>query len=708
MTKFVGIDLGTTYSAIAHMNDTGKPELIRNFEGDMLTPSVICFSENPPLIGREARQLQSIGDAAVAAYFKRMMGNSSWRFCNGDHQYSPVDLSTLILQKLKNDAEMVLKESVSHAVITVPAYFSDAQRRDTITAGENAGLQVLRIINEPTAAAIEFGIEKLSENDTVLVYDLGGGTFDVTVIKSRKNGLEVLATDGNHELGGKDWDDIIMRYAAEKFKAKFEENPLEDPECLNTLMIQAENLKKSLSTLKSARMTLHCAGASCDIQMSREQFAGLSEHLLQTTIHLCEAVLSAAGLSWQQLTGILCVGGASRMPMVGDRLSSVSGRPILSGIDVDEAVARGAAIQAYNDYQDIDVVPAAAHWPTGKYALPPGAIHDVMSHSLGMIAISEDRQRYVNSVLIPKNRSIPATETRPFQYRTNRQNTTELEVYITQGEGEDPLACQIIGKYCFGGFRENKKDLQRLVEITYAYDRNGVVQVSAVEQPGNHQLTPGIDRTPGELAWLGQRPDERIFNEPLSICIALDLSGSMGGKPLRKAREAARLFIERLNLRNTAVSIVAVAESVEVIQPLTHNSEALNEALDSLEMGMVGYANTAEPFAEIYRMMATLPGMKVAIVLADGMWSFPEVAVREARKCHNANIEVIAVGFGSADHYFLKSIATSDDNAMMTDLKRLAGSFDKIAQVLSGEAELPKSANTKSRLKLPFLNLFQR
>ncbi|MFH1862708.1 MAG: Hsp70 family protein, partial [bacterium] len=240
MRHAVGIDLGTTFSAIAMVNDFGKPELIKNAEGDTLTPSVIYLGAEEPIVGKEAKEMQALGDNLVASFFKRVMGNPNWIFCAGDRQFTPVDLSTLILKKLKSDAEKWLQATIDDAVITVPAYFSDPQRRNTIEAGSRAGFNVLRIINEPTAAAIAYGSRQFTEASQIMIYDLGGGTFDITVASVSPDNIEVIATDGNHELGGKDWDDAILQYIAVKFEEEHGENPLTDSVCCNDMLVQAE------------------------------------------------------------------------------------------------------------------------------------------------------------------------------------------------------------------------------------------------------------------------------------------------------------------------------------------------------------------------------------------------------------------------------------------------------------------------------------
>ena len=306
MDKFIGIDLGTTYSAVAFIDQFGKPVILKNSAGESLTPSVIYFSpDGDILIGNEAKEMQASGEQDIAIFFKRNMGNPDFFLSFHGKSYSATDL----LEKLKKDAETALNATISKAVITVPAYFNDLQRTETIKAAEKAGLQVLRILNEPTSAAIMYGIANTSQK--VLVYDLGGGTFDVTVLSITENSIQVLSTGGDHELGGKDWDDKILGYMSEQFIDEFGEDPLDDIETYGDLAFKSENLKKQLSASMNATFGITYNGNKGKYTLTREDFEELTKSLLYNTTFKANEVLEEAGLTWPELDGVLLVGGST-------------------------------------------------------------------------------------------------------------------------------------------------------------------------------------------------------------------------------------------------------------------------------------------------------------------------------------------------------------------------------------------------------------
>ncbi len=346
MASFVGIDLGTTNSAVAHRNAYGRPEVIANREGQNITPSVVYFGTEPPAVGQEAKEWARLGNDEIASFFKPHMGNPQFQLQFRGKPYSATELSTLVLRRLKEDAESRLGESVDRAVITVPAYFADPQRKATIEAGTAAGFQVMRIINEPTAAALAYGLQKAGIEETVLIYDLGGGTFDVTVARITPDEIVILSTAGDHDLGGKNWDDRIATFLAERFAAETGFDPLDDPTALNEVLVRSEQAKWTLSERASARITLQLGAERRTFELGRPEFEAMTFPLMERTRRLTEEALGEAGLSWPGLDGVLLVGGSTRMPMVRTYVSQMSGKPPRAGVNVDEVVALGAAIQA--------------------------------------------------------------------------------------------------------------------------------------------------------------------------------------------------------------------------------------------------------------------------------------------------------------------------------------------------------------------------
>lgn len=681
MSIAIGIDLGTTFSAVSYIESSGKPVILKNSIGESTTPSVIYFKNNGTIIiGDEAKEMQEFGEQNVASFFKRNMGDSNFGLNFNNKVYSATELSTILLRHLKEEAEKKLGKAIDKAVITVPAYFNDLQREATIEAAKNAGLEVLRIINEPTAAALNYGL-KTDKNQKILVYDLGGGTFDVTILEIKKDAISVIATGGDHELGGKDWDNRLLGYFASQFEEEFGVDPLEDALAFNDLLVKGEEAKKQLSSAQKTQFTLVFGTDKGRYELIRDKFNELTFDLLQKTKSKAEEVLQEAGLRWNDLDGILLVGGSTRMPMVKDWVREISGKEPIPGINPDEEVCLGAGIQAKLELEKI----------TGKASYFLGGrvkkIEDVMSHSLGLIAENQDRSKYINSILIPKNKTIPVIETRPYQLRTGRNRNNELEVYLTQGESEDLRMCTVIGKYVFSEI-EHLPGGNTIIDIEYQYDDNGKVQVSAKQRENNKALKKEQQELPADMSWIFEPPvKEELVNAHLSIVIAIDISGSMSGRPLAEAQKAAKSLIDKLDMANTSVALMPFANKVMVNQPLTQKSKKLIKGIDNwieiMNKGTVGYGNSTHPFNKALEVLQNEEDPRFIIVLADGVWSRQNIAIEAAKKCAEEGIEIIAIGFGGADRNFLRAIATSDENALFTDLSKLVSSFSKIGQVLS-------------------------
>ena len=351
MSIRVGIDLGTTFSAVARINEvSGKPEVIRNSFNSPITPSVLCFEENGNvLFGEDAKSMQGMGNTNAIAFFKRNMGND--RFCVEffGKTYNATDLSAILLKSLVKEAEQSCGEKIDSAVITVPAYFTHKERQATIEAGKKAGLKVLSIINEPTAAAFAYGLNEKESEKTILIYDLGGGTFDVTIARIDKNKIDILGSDGNHELGGKDWDDCIAGYLAQRF---YEEHGIdlgENEEKVASLLVTAESVKKQLTSKDEVTAQIVYKNIRSSITITEELFEDISDVLINLTKDLTDNLIKSIGLSWSDITGVILVGGSTRMRMIYNYVKNMSGKEPLFGVNVDEAVALGAAIRANID-----------------------------------------------------------------------------------------------------------------------------------------------------------------------------------------------------------------------------------------------------------------------------------------------------------------------------------------------------------------------
>src|SRR3954465_11353009 len=337
--KAVGIDLGTTFSAIAHIDAYGKPQIIPNSESERITPSVILFDGTNAIVGTMAKQNAVAEPEKIVDFVKREVGKSKAQFHRefGAKVYSAEELSALIIKKLKNDAEKYLGEPVSDAVITVPAYFNDAERTATLHAGQLAGLNVLQIINEPTAAALAYGLDKLESDQTVFVFDLGGGTFDVTIMRIEGNHIQMLATNGDHRLGGKDWDDVIVNYIAEEFDRAHGENPLLDLESYQDLQSRALAAKIQLSTRPRTALVHSHNGKSVKVELTRDEFEAKTRHLVEKCKTICEMVLQEAQMQWSDIDKVLMVGGMTRMPMVREMVANLSSLPLVDDVNPDEA-----------------------------------------------------------------------------------------------------------------------------------------------------------------------------------------------------------------------------------------------------------------------------------------------------------------------------------------------------------------------------------
>lgn len=482
MNKPIGIDLGTTMSAMAIVDDHGQPQMIHNNKGETLTPSAILFRGDERVVGQPARNSAVARPNQVAMFIKREMNNEDYVFHGEDgHAYPPEELSALILSKLKQDAEAALGIEVRQAVVTVPAYFVDLDRNRTRVAGEIAGLEVIDIINEPTAAAIAYGLTVAREDATILVYDLGGGTFDVTVMAIESGDLRVLATGGNRYLGGTDFDEALARDFAERFKAEHGVDPLDDPRFYQDFRDKAEKAKIDLSDTGETYVNLS-AGQFLDFELRRSDFEGLIAHYIDQTQALTEEVLHDAGVTPQQIDRILLVGGSTRIPAVQRMVRDLLGAEPETGLNPDEAVAIGAAVYAANERG------VAVRDATGKVR-PPATLTNVTAHSLGIVVDDDGTPR--NSRLIDKNSPIPARG--EDTYSTVEDNQNSVRIVILQGEHDDPEDCIKVGDAgVLTGIPPQPRGVPQIL-VTLEYDKSGIVHVYARDTGSGRELRATIE-----------------------------------------------------------------------------------------------------------------------------------------------------------------------------------------------------------------------
>ncbi len=691
MSLAIGIDLGTTNSAIAYIDQHGQPAVIPNELGKKITPSVICFKDGEQIIGEQAKEIQALGMYPVAAFFKRQMGDDLFIFHADGVDYSATELSTILLKKIKHDAEKVLGQKVTDAVITVPAYFRDQERNATIEAGKAAGINVLQVINEPTAAAAAYGLNKTKVKQRVLVYDLGGGTYDVTLLEFDSKCIRVINSDGNHQLGGKDWDDRIIEHLASLFRQEYGIDPLEDAESLADILVQAEEAKKHLTTFEKTKISITHEGEKGRYELARTTFEQITSDLMELTMSLTMRVLEDMRLKPSDIDGVLLVGGSTRMPMVHRFIEEQFGKPPMTGVNVDEAVALGAALVADERINGSKLKSTFALKGRTKTI-------DVTNHSLGMIAINPDQTAYLNSVILPKNAEIPCEEVRPFQHRTSSRSDNELEIYMTQGESESPVDVSYLGRYVVRGIPHQKNGLV-VIDVGYRYDESGTVQVDAKDKNSRKKLTVSVEKLPSDIPdrFLGVPELQEEEPEHVTAYLAFDLSGSMSGKPLEEAKKAAIGFLKNSDLSHCSIGIIAFSDSVKTKLKATQNAKKIKRAIDELAACETGVCNDAHPFDEIFNLLHTTDGRRFGIVLADGVWSYQDKAVKQAERCHSSNVDIIAIGFGGADKDFLQKIASSDEDSFFTSMEGLVETFSTIAQVLTETGGVAVSTSNNKR-----------
>ena len=459
MSKIIGIDLGTTNSCVSVM-EGGEAVVIPNAEGNRTTPSIVAFSKDGErMVGQVAKRQAITNPDRTVISIKREMG-SNYKVTIDGKSYTPQEISAMILQKLKADAEAYLGQPVSEAVITVPAYFTDAQRQATKDAGRIAGLDVKRIINEPTAAALAYGVDKESDQK-IMVYDLGGGTFDVSILEIGDGVIEVLATAGNNRLGGDDFDKCIMDWMVAEFKKSDGVSLSADKVAMQRLKEAAEKAKIELSGVTSSAINLPYITADAtgpkhlDLTLTRAKFNELTAHLVEATAGPVRQALSDAGLTGNDIAKVLMVGGSSRIPAVQDVVKKLTGKEGFKGINPDECVAMGAALQGGVLVGDVK----------GLLLL------DVTPLSLGIETMGG-----VNTKLIERNTTIPAKKSQIFT--TAADNQTQVEVHVLQGEREMAADNKTLGRFSLDGIAPARRGVPQ-IEVTFDIDANGIVNVSA-------------------------------------------------------------------------------------------------------------------------------------------------------------------------------------------------------------------------------------
>ncbi len=555
MSKVIGIDLGTTNSCMAYMED-GKGIIIPNAEGNKTTPSVVAFTnDGKRLVGENAKRQAVTNPLNTVASIKREMGTAYRKNINGK-DYSPQEISAMILQKLKIDAEAYLHEPVTEAVITVPAYFNDAQRQATKDAGRIAGLNVKRIINEPTAAALAYGLEN-SYGQKIMVFDLGGGTFDVSIIEIGNGVIEVLSTSGDNHLGGDDFNEIIAKYIVDEFRRIEGIDLSHDQVAMQRINEAGEKAKIELSTMITTIVNLpfitntSSGPKNLEVEISRAKFNELTKGLVDRVVIPMQNALNDARLTPQELNKIILVGGSSRIPAVQDKIKEITGKEASKSLNPDECVAQGASIQGGKLSGDIAA--------TGNF--------DVLLLDVTPLTLSIETMGGVATPLIERNTTVPTSHSQIFTTSANFQ--TQVEINVLQGERPLAKDNKSLGKFKLKKIKRAMRGVPQ-IEVTFDIDANGIVNVSAKDlASGNMQsitientsnMSDDIERAIHEAKQYEQQDavtKERLVfkNEVENLILTVEAALSKNGKQIDKAMKS--------NIKNELASFKKLTKKVD-------------------------------------------------------------------------------------------------------------------------------------------------
>ncbi|MFQ5650996.1 MAG: Hsp70 family protein [bacterium] len=518
----VGIDLGTYNSAVAYINKHGGIEVLPNAEGDQLTPSVVFFDGDEVIVGKIAKQNAIVEGEKVVTSIKRDMGKTDFDFEHNGKKYTPPEVSSFILRKLKDDAKARLGEEVEEAVITVPAHFDQAQRKMTEEAAALAGLKIKQIINEPTAAALAYGLDNIDANQKILVYDLGGGTFDVTIMEIKDQELMVINNEGDPELGGKDWDTRIIEYVVEQFKSEHNnEDPLADLQTHQTLQDQAEGAKEALSKRTSVKINCSYNGMNTVVELSRDKFEELTRDLLDRTEVLVKQAMDESNIKCEDIGTVLMVGGSCKMPMVEAKLMSIcSGWEPKKAKSLDLMVVHGAALVTKAEAPPAPPESSEGDeqepGPTGaEIVTDEGSImfFDVLNKSVGVQTLDPQSNNLVITKMLEKNSKLGTAEKKIFY--TARPGATTIDIKVFEGEDPDPNYCVYLGVAHIADLPAGRP-AQQPVEVTLESTASGTIKVVGKDlnsgQDVNAEIKLAVARSEDELQ---QRKEE--LHEELAV-----------------------------------------------------------------------------------------------------------------------------------------------------------------------------------------------
>lgn len=665
----VGIDLGTTYSVVATVDRmSSQVTVFKNSTGSYTTPSVLAFDGQSIVFGEAAKEELFFGNDEVAAFYKRHLARLDYFERLGDDCYDACQLSALFLEHLIKDIEETNQIEIGSAVISVPAYFTHLEIDETLKAAKLANIEVKGIIHEPTAAALAYGLTGNNKPQTVLFYDLGGGTFDVTIANLTEKELTVLGASGDSQLGGKDFDQRLEDYLTEEAMFAFGDEVVDSP-AFQQKLLEIEKYKKQLSHFESISIPMTYQGNRQTLVLERATFEEQCQDLLDRTVTLMASLLEELALTWSKIDHVILVGGSTKMPMVVAYFEKTLGKAIKKGVNVDEAVAIGAAIKV-NSFEHFGFE-SASKAPSFGFE----SFSDVTAHGMGMIAVNEKGNGYINDIIIPKNTTIPAKVTK--DYRLSLKSIqSQMEIFVLQGEDEQVINNTFVNKYLVSGFDRPKNKGEQFVSVTYAYNQDGMVEVSA--SCGQQPLQVTIDTSSQDLSWAYNGIGTIGYDK---ICIAIDTSGSMAGEPMRKAVEAAVTFFDVI-AGQAEIAVISVANSATCVCPLTKDRGEFEDGLSKLFNYPDGGGNSGHPFHLAQRVM----DRGLLIVLADGVWSYQDMAIGAAHRAQET-IDIVGIGFGSADEQFLRAISNLEGIGGMTDLANLSQTFSNVAQVIASQPQ---------------------
>lgn len=738
----VGIDLGTTFSAVACVGADGEPKILPNSSGEHTTPSVVAVAEDGSAVcGEAAKEAQLMGDANVASFYKTNMGNAGYVEYLRGCEFDATTLSSMFLRNLIADISAANGVEIDSAVVTVPAYFEAPQREATLEALRRTGVRALGTLNEPSAAAYAYGLMSADAagERTILIYDLGGGTFDVTVARLSGREIRVLSSTGNHQLGGRQWDSALSDFILDQLcdARGLDRDDVESgltPSDINTLAVVSEQVKRDLTNRARTRARVMAESVSGTIEVTREDFEEATRHLLTLTTDCCEEALREAGLTWAQVDGYILVGGSTKMPQVREYLTGkVGSGPIGGNVNPDEAVALGAAVYAAQKCGTAFSLPgASAAAPRFSLGALPKLV-DCTAHSMGMIAESEDRSRYVNSTIIGKNTPIPATNSREYAVRATPGRPGSLEIYLLQGDDPAPLNNTVVGKYVVPKI-PGERGRETHVLVSYSYTENATIEVGATLASSGRALEVQRAEVESDLSrFLNAPTDNDVKGEgqgPVDarVMICVEVSACMYGEGFAAAEEAVDSFLDSVDGSGVQVGLMYFADSSKVVcepsddyagivkytraglfnrclinkdllespdfnhQEWEISSKSGFYSLEATECGSDLTASNVDPLNEYISWRG---GVKkddvsdIVLILTDDFWADTyDSALNNSRSLKEDGVRIICIGTPRADLEFLKKISTSDSYAGLFDFSELGTAFSSIGRSISSGSDI--------------------